>query len=86
MRIQRKTKIKQLQTDLARAREKANEWQARVRDIERQITELENLEIIETVRSLASAPEDLRGLLDMIRAAQMPSQPNSINKEENLSL
>ena len=86
MRRSHESKIDQLKAELARAREKANEWQARVRDIERQITEQENLEIIQTVRSLASAPEDLRGLLNMIRAAQMPPQPNSINKEENLSL
>lgn len=75
-------KIDRLKTDLAKAKEKAAEWQARVRDLEKQITEQENLEIIQTVRGLISAPEDLRGLLDMIQAAQKPPQPDSTDKEE----
>ena len=39
-------KIDRLKADLAKAKEKASEWQARVKDIERQITEQENLEIL----------------------------------------
>ena len=60
MREPRETKMERLKADLVRAREKASEWQARVRDIERQITELENTEIIQVVRSVATSPEDLR--------------------------
>ena len=82
MRKPRETKIDALKADLVRAKEKASEWQARVRDIERQITEQENLEIIQAVRSLTAAPEDLRGLLDMIRAAKIPPQNNSTDKED----
>ena len=64
------TKIERLKIELARAREKSSEWQARVRDIEKQITECENMEILQTVRSIAASPEELRGLLDMLRAAK----------------
>ena len=39
-------KIERLRADLEKARQKAVEWQARAKDIERQITEHENLEII----------------------------------------
>ena len=74
MREPRETKMERLKADLLRAREKASEWQARVRDIERQITELENTEILQAVRSVAASPEDLRELLDMIRAVKGPSQ------------
>ena len=70
----KETKMLRLKADLVRAREKASEWQARVRDIERQITELENTEILQVVRSLATSPEDLRGLLDMLRATKEPPQ------------
>ena len=38
-------KIERLKTDLEKARQKAAEWQVRVKDIERQITEHENMEI-----------------------------------------
>ena len=82
MREPKEAKLDKLKAELVRAKEKASEWQARVRDIERQITEQENLEIIQTVRGLISAPEDLRGLLDMIQAAQKPPQPDSTDKEE----
>lgn len=62
-------KIKRLKDELTRAKEKAAEWQARVRDIERQITEQENMEILRAVRSVATSPEELRGLLERIRTA-----------------
>ena len=81
MREVKESKINKLKAELVRAREKASEWQARVRDIERQITELENLEIIQAVRGVAAAPEDLRNLLDMIRAANLP-QKSETDKEE----
>jgi len=76
MRKPRDTKIDTLKADLVRAKEKASEWQARVRDIERQITEQENLEIIQAVRSMLTAPEDLRDVLDMIRASKEPPVTN----------
>jgi len=68
----RGTKIDRLKADLVRAKEKASEWQARARDIERQITECENMAILQTVRSIAVTPEELRDLLDSIRAAKEP--------------
>lgn len=68
------TKIERLQVELAQAKEKANRWLARVRDLEKQITECENMEIIQSVRGIASSPEELRGLLDMLRAVKAPPQ------------
>ena len=80
MREVKESKINKLKAELVRAREKASEWQARVRAIERQITELENLEIIQAVRGVAAQPEDLRNLLNMIRAANLP-QKSETDKE-----
>ena len=82
MREVKESRIDKLKAELVRAREKASEWQARVRDIERQITELENLEIIQTVRGIMSAPEDLRELLNMIRAVNQPPKNTTTKKEE----
>ena len=82
MREVKESRIDKLKAELIRAREKASEWQARVRDIERQITELENLEIIQTVRGIMTAPEDLRELLNMIRAANQPPKNTTTKKEE----
>ena len=75
-------KRERIGADLANAGEKPSQWQARARDFERQLTELENTEILRMVRDVASSPEELRGLLDLIRAAQEPPQTNTIKQEE----
>lgn len=77
-------KIDRLKADLAKAKEKASEWQARVKDIERQITEQENLEILQLVRGVAATPEELRGLLEALGAAKEPLQTNRMNQEESM--
>ena len=56
MRESRENKIDRLKAELTKAKEKASEWQARVRDIERQITEQENLTIFQAVRSVGASP------------------------------
>jgi len=75
------TKLSRLKEDLQRAKEKAAEWQARARDIERQITELENTEILRLVRSVAASPEEVRSLLERIQAS-FGTANNHISKEE----
>lgn len=75
-------KRERIRADLANAREKASQWQARARDFERQLTELENTEILRIVHGVASSPEELRGLLDLIRAAQEPPQANLADPKE----
>lgn len=76
-------KIERLKADLAKAREKAAEWQARVKDIERQITEQENLAIIQAVRGVTASPEELRDILDLIQSAKEPPKTNFIKEEPN---
>ena len=73
------SKLEKLKTELARAKKKSGEWQARVRDIEKQITDCENTEILQAVRSIAATPEELRGLLDMLRAVKDPPQAGADN-------
>ena len=75
-------KRERIRADLANAREKASQWQARARDFERQLTELENTEILRMVHDVASSPEELRGLLDLIRAEQEPPQTNLTDPKE----
>ncbi len=70
------SRIGRLKDELARAKEKAAEWQARARDIERQITELENMEILRLVRSVTSSPEELRSLLTRIQASGWTANNN----------
>ena len=83
MREPKETKLDRLKADLVRAKEKASEWQARVRDIERQITEQENIEIVQAVRGMISEPEDLRAVLNMIRAMNESPAANFGKENEN---
>ena len=71
-----------LKAELERAREKAAEWQAKVRDLEKQVREQENLEILREVPAIAASPEELRGLLDALRATKEPPIPKD-DKEVN---
>lgn len=52
-----------LKEELAKAKMKAAEWQAKVKDLERRITVQENLEIVQAVRSISATPEELRAIL-----------------------
>src|SRR5699024_12011159 len=70
-------RIDKLKAELSKAREKAAEWQARAKEIERQITELENTEILQMVRGVAASPEELRELLDRIRSEEHTSELQS---------
>lgn len=68
-------KLERLEAELAKAREKSAEWQAKVRDLEKQVREQENLTILREVRAIAASPEELRGLLDALRTAKEPPIP-----------
>lgn len=77
-------KIDKLKADLVKAREKAAEWQARVKDIERQITEQENLAIIQAVRGVTASPEELRDVLGLIQSMKEPPKTNLIKEEPEI--
>ena len=74
-------KLDRLKTELEKAKQKAAEWQARIKDIERQITEQENLEIIQAVRSV-TASEELQKILGMIQSMKELPQNKLTQKEE----
>lgn len=75
-------KLDRLKTELEKAKQKAAEWQARVKDIESQITEQENMEIIQAVRSVTASPEELKKILGMIQSMKELPQNKLTQKEE----
>lgn len=75
-------KIERLKADLEKARQKAAEWQARAKDIERQITEHENMEIIQTVRSVTASPEELKTILGLIQSMKGLPQEKPVKEGE----
>ena len=77
-------KIERLKAELEKAQKKAAEWQARAKDIERQITEQENLEIIQAVRGITASPEELKTILGMIQSMKDVPQGSAIIKEDTI--
>ncbi len=75
-------KIERLRTELDKARQKAAEWQARAKDIERQITEHENMEIIQAVRGVTASPEELKTILGLIQSMKEVPQDSTVKEEE----
>lgn len=53
------TKLEKIDKELLKAREKAAEWQAKIRDLEKQRQEEENSMIVQAVRSLKLTPAEL---------------------------
>ena len=58
-----KNKIKRIDQEIDKVREKITEYQDKLKTLEAQKTEAENLEIIQTVRALRLTPEQLSALL-----------------------
>ena len=78
------TKLDRLGADLAKARMKRDEWDKRVKDLERRYREEENSEIHEMVHAANLNPEQLSELLRMFATdmAPKPDTINTMNKEE----
>lgn len=60
-------KIERVNKDIDKTKEKINEFQARLRDLEKQKTELENTEIVEAVRGMDISLNDLPAVLKALR-------------------
>ena len=58
-----KNKIERIDQESAKTREKIAEQQEKLKDLETQKTEAENLEIVQMVRALRMTPEQLSAML-----------------------
>ncbi len=74
--------VEKLRENLEKARQNAMKWQARAKDIERKITEQENMEIVQAVRGVAATPEELRKILELIKNGKEVPQNNLMEEEE----
>lgn len=71
-------KIERIDAELTKARAKAAEWQAKVKELEHQRQEEENLQIVNTVRTLNMTPAQLAAFLQTRATDAAPTK----NKEE----
>ena len=56
-------KIERIEKEMEKTREKITEYQNRLRTLEAQKTEAENLQIVQLVRSVRMTPQELSALL-----------------------
>lgn len=78
-------KIDKLDKELEKAREKAAEWQAKIRELEKQKQEEENSQIVQAVRSMKLTPAGLLAFLNNpmdTPAASGQSGPKSADIKE----
>lgn len=78
-------KIDKLDKELEKAREKAAEWQAKIRELEKQKQEEENSQIVQAVRSMKLTPAELLAFLNNPKdtpAASGQSGPKSADGKE----
>lgn len=61
-------KIERVCKDIQKTKEKINEFQTKLRELEKQKTELENLEIVDAVRGMDISLTDLAALLKAAKA------------------
>ena len=76
-------KIEKLQAERARNTEKITALQTRVKQLDGQITELENTDIVGLVRESGLTPDMLAELLKAMRNNTKPIQPVSYNEMED---
>lgn len=57
------SKIERIDREIAKTREKITEYQNKLRGLEAQKTEAENLEIVQLVRAMKLTPQELNELL-----------------------
>lgn len=58
-----KNKIQRIDQEIAKVREKIAEYQDKLKTLEAQKTEVENLEIVQMVRALCMTPAQLKAML-----------------------
>jgi len=71
-------KLDKIGADLAKARAKRDEWDARAKELERKYKETENTEIHDMVHAANLNPDQLAELLRMF-ASDMVPKPETIN-------
>jgi hypothetical protein len=84
-------KIERVIKDIDKTKEKITEFQSRLRELEKQKTELENIEIVEAVRGMDIPLNDLPAILKALReqngapftSGQLGPKSTKPNKEEN---
>lgn len=77
-----KNKIERIDQEIAKTREKIAEQQEKLKDLEAQKTEAENLEIVQMVRALRMTPAQLSAMLSGGMVPGRAAGPTDSEQEE----
>lgn len=76
-------KIDRIETEIQKTREKITEYQNKLKGLEAQKTEAENLQIIQVVRSMRVSPQELTAMLGGGGIPGIASVPADYTKQED---
>lgn len=76
------SKIERINKEIAKTREKITEYQNKLKGLEAQKTEAENLEIVQLVRAMRLTPQELNAMLSGSGIPGMTAAPAEENEQE----
>ena len=74
-------KYQKVCADIAKTEKKVEELQAQLKELHEKKTELENLEIINTVRSMVMDKDQIMAFLSSMQGGARPKQPTTTHTE-----
>ena len=75
-------RLEKIGTELEKARKKREEWDEKVKDLERRYRDEENTEIHDMVHAANMTPEQLAELIRMAQTSMPQTAGNNQNKED----
>ena len=76
-------KIDRINKEIAKTREKITEYQNKLKGLEAQKTEAENLEIVQLVRSMRLTPQELTAMLAGVGIPGIAPMPADYEEQED---
>lgn len=76
-------KIERIEKEIQKTREKITEYQNKLRGLEAQKTEAENLEIVQLVRAMHLTPQELTAMLSGGAIPGMTTRPADYHEQED---
>ena len=77
------SKIERIEREIAKTREKITEYQNRLKGLEVQKTEAENLQIVQLVRSMRLSPQELTAMLSSEPIPGIATVPADYEEQED---
>lgn len=77
--------IEKINEEIVKMKTKVADYQARLKDLERQKTEMENAEIVALVRGVDVAPEELKSFIETYRQQRAGVPPTLTRQEEAIN-